>query len=90
YDQGTVYLNGEKLTIKNCLDAIEKGIAMVPEDRKDQGLVLKNSVGFNLTLSNLNRLMKNKVFVSDKKRQEIIDKYIKDLRIKTSSPDIEV
>jgi ABC-type sugar transport system ATPase subunit len=90
HDQGEIFLNGERLKVKNCIEAIEKGIAMVPEDRKDQGLVLNNSVGFNLTLSNLKNLMKNKVIISDKKRQEVIDKYIKDLRIKTASPEIEV
>lgn len=90
YDQGSVYLNGEKLAIKNCGEAIEKGIAMVPEDRKGQGLVLMNSVGFNMTLSELKHLMSNKLLVSERKRSEIIDKYIKDLNIKTASPDAEV
>jgi ABC-type sugar transport system ATPase subunit len=90
YDKGSVYLNGEQLTIKNCSEAIEKGIAMVPEDRKDQGLVLMNSVGFNITLSQLKHLMKNKLIVSEQKRKELISAYIKDLNIKTASSDAEV
>lgn len=90
YDRGSVYLNGEELRIRNCGEAIEKGIAMVPEDRKDQGLVLMNSVGFNITLSELKRLMRNKWIVSEKKRKQLIGAYIKDLNIKTSSADAEV
>ncbi|MGG4035500.1 sugar ABC transporter ATP-binding protein [Paenibacillus cisolokensis] len=90
YDSGTVYLNGEELRIKNCREAIAKGIAMVPEDRKGQGLVLINSVGFNMTLAELRNLMKNKWIVSEQKRKQLIGQYIKDLNIKTSSPDNEV
>lgn len=90
YDQGSVYLNGEELKIKNCSEAIEKGIALVPEDRKDQGLVLMNSVGFNMTLAELKHLMKNKWIVSEQKRKAIISDYIKNLNIKTASPDAEV
>lgn len=90
YDSGSVYLNGEELKIKSCRDAIEKGIALVPEDRKDQGLVLMNSVGFNMTLSELKHLMKNKLIVSEEKRSALISTYIKSLNIKTASPDAEV
>lgn len=90
YDHGSVFLNGEELKIKSCSDAIEKGIALVPEDRKDQGLVLMNSVGFNMTLSELKHLMKNKLIVSEEKRSALISAYIKSLNIKTASPDAEV
>ncbi|MDF9844950.1 MULTISPECIES: sugar ABC transporter ATP-binding protein [unclassified Paenibacillus] len=90
YDNGSVSLNGEELKIKSCSDAIEKGIALVPEDRKDQGLVLMNSVGFNMTLSELKHLMKNKLIVSEEKRSALISTYIKSLNIKTASPDAEV
>lgn len=90
YDRGEIYLNNKQFTIKNCMEAIEKGIGMVPEDRKDQGLILENSVGFNLTLANLNNLMQNKLIVSEGKRRNEISQYAKELRIKAASPDIEV
>lgn len=90
YDKGSIYLHGEELKIKSCSEAIEKGIALVPEDRKGQGLVLMNSVGFNMTLSELKHLMKNKLIVSEEKRKALISSYIKDLNIKTASADAEV
>lgn len=90
YDSGNIYLYGEEISIKSCIDAISKGISMVPEDRKNQGLVLKNSVGFNLTLANLQNLMENSLIISERKRNESIKKYINDLRVKTSSADAEV
>ena len=49
-----------------------------------------NSVGFNMTLPELKNLMENKLIVSEKKRKDLIDKYVTDLNIKTASSDIEV
>ena len=61
---------------------------MVPEDRNIQGLVMGNSVAFNLTLSSL-RFCMNGIAVSEKKRDSIIEHYSKRLRIKAASPEIE-
>lgn len=89
-DSGRLFVNNEEVEINSCIKAIEKGIGMVPEDRKGQGLILKNTVGFNLTLANLINLMSNKVFISEKKRKESIKKYMKDLRVKAASDSINV
>ena len=48
---GEVYYKGEKLRPKNMAQMIEKGVYLVPENRKYQGLVLKFSVASNLSLS---------------------------------------
>ena len=50
---GEVILGGKLVHFKNPMQAIKSGVALVPEDRKKQGLVLGNSVAFNLTLSSL-------------------------------------
>ncbi|MFT2213433.1 sugar ABC transporter ATP-binding protein [Rhizobium giardinii] len=52
---GTVRLNGEGLTLRSPADAIAKGIVMVPEDRKLQGLVVSHRIGENLVYANLDR-----------------------------------
>jgi ribose transport system ATP-binding protein len=52
---GTVRLNGERLTLRSPADAIAKGIVMVPEDRKLQGLVVSHRIGENLVYANLDR-----------------------------------
>ena len=70
------------------MQAIKAGIALVPEDRKKQGLVLGNSVAFNLTLSSL-RFYMNGIAISERKRGEVIDHYSQRLRIKAASPEIE-
>jgi len=89
WQRGEILLNGKKVVFKNPMQAIKAGIAMVPEDRKKQGLVLVNSVSFNLTLASL-RFYMSGIAISEKKRNEVIDHYFKELNIKAASPQIEV
>lgn len=88
YQSGDVYLNGEKKNFKNPMEALKAGIALVPEDRKKQGLVLGNSVAFNLTLASLHFYMKG-LSISEKKRKKVISEFFAKLKIKAASSDIE-
>jgi len=49
---GRVLMNGEEITPRHPADAIHHGIALVPEDRKDQGLILKHSIAENIGYCN--------------------------------------
>lgn len=89
-DSGTIYINGNETSIDNTEEAISKGLGMVPEDRKTQGLLLDQSVSFNVTLANIHKLMKNKLIVDEEKRAESVKTYFEDLGIKASSPLTEV
>lgn len=89
YDSGTIWLNGEQVKFKNSQEAIKKGIAMVPEDRKKQGLTLINSVGFNITLASLDSV-RNGILLSEHKKNDVISHYMEDLNIKAASKDIAV
>lgn len=82
YDSGQIRLHSKEIQIRKPKDAIQNGIAMVPEDRKGQGLVLTNTVGFNITLAALKYLIHRK-FISKKKAAHLVDKYVNDLMIKT-------
>ena len=53
YQSGTILLNGKEVRFTTPIQAIKAGIGLVPEDRKKQGLVLGNTVGFNLTLASI-------------------------------------
>jgi ribose transport system ATP-binding protein len=85
FDKGAILLNGEKVRFRSTEDAIAHGLAMVPEDRKAAGLVLSNSVGFNLTLA-ATRSMGRGPFISFRKRDALIERLIGRLGIKTNSP----
>jgi ribose transport system ATP-binding protein len=53
---GTIRLDGKELSLRSPSDAIDTGIVMVPEDRKDQGLVVAHRIGENLVYANLDQL----------------------------------
>ncbi len=53
---GEVLLNGKPLRVSKPADAVTAGVLLVPEDRRRNGLVLEEGVGFNLSLPNLDRL----------------------------------
>ena len=87
-DSGELVLEGQPVHIKNPQDAIDHHIALVPEDRKNAGLVLMNSVGFNLTLTVLKEFIRGP-FVNEKKENEIIEQYRNSLSIKMASVEQE-
>lgn len=88
-DSGEVYLEGEKLDNLTPKRAINKGIALVPENRKEEGLVLGLPLRKNITISILERI-KRFVFVDEKKEKEIVSQAVRDFDIKTPSLDQEV
>jgi ABC-type sugar transport system ATPase subunit len=81
-DSGEIFIHGQKVDIKESNDAIMHGIALVPENRKEEGLFIVQSVKFNATLKILDKFMK---FIRVNKRieEDITDKYVKELSIKT-------
>ncbi|WP_433478736.1 sugar ABC transporter ATP-binding protein [Spirillospora sp. CA-142024] len=56
---GTVSVEGDVLRLRGPHDAIEAGVVLVPEDRKNQGVVLDLSIGDNVALPNLDRVAKH-------------------------------
>ena len=67
----------------------ESGVALVPENRKVEGLILKNSISFNMSISVLRKFM-NHLHVNGKKEKEIVDNGIASLAVKTPSRDQRV
>jgi ribose transport system ATP-binding protein len=50
-NSGDVWLRGEKVRIKSAKDAFDKGIGFLPEDRKNQGVLLRMPIKYNITFS---------------------------------------
>jgi len=86
-DQSVVCLEGEEVKIKNVSDAVNKGFALIPEDRRRQGLVLGHTVAENLCLPNLKKLLKG-IRISRAKVKTLTDESISSLAIKTDGADI--
>lgn len=83
---GDVIVEGKKINIKKPIHAINNGISLVPDDRKNEGLVLIRSVRENILLASLDSIKSNH-FLNVKKEKEIVDKQIKKLNIKVSSAE---
>ena len=79
---GTILLNGEEVTIHSPADAISKGISLVPEDRKGQGLILGMNCRDNMTLPQVDDLTAGP-FVADGAEIAIFDQYRDRLDIRT-------
>lgn len=86
FDSGEVVVEGQKVRIKKPLDALKSGIALLPEDRKQEGLVLKMTLSDNVCLPTLARISRmGKILKSNKQR--LVNKYIKDLQIRPALPE---
>ena len=88
-DAGTISVDGGSARRWNPAAAIRSGIGLVPEDRKSEGIVGELSVRDNIVLAALPRLT-TAGFVSRRRQDEIVDTFIRRLRIKASSPDQRV
>ena len=87
--QGRIKINGKDYTPTSPRAAIARGLALLPEDRKDQGLVLQHSVSDNITLTVLERLKKGP-FIDHESRKKQVQELIKMVEIKAASPKVEV
>jgi ABC-type sugar transport system ATPase subunit len=82
-DSGDIELDGKKLILRKPSDAIEAGICLLTEDRKDQGLVLGQSIRDNFGLPNLKKFS-NKGWINKPAEANSFSDYIKKLQIKVS------
>ncbi|AMO46592.1 xylose ABC transporter ATP-binding protein [Kosakonia oryzendophytica] len=88
--EGTIYLDGQPVQISNCQQAIAHGIAMVPEDRKKDGIVPVMAVGKNITLAALNQFTGALSSLDDAAEQACILQSLQRLKVKTSSPELAI
>lgn len=84
--KGTVYINGKKAVIHSPVDAVKYGLALVPENRKEEGTYNVQSVRFNTTIEVLERFIKF-IGVDAKKEAEITQNYIEMMNTKTPSQE---
>ena len=83
-DTGTLDFKGQKVLIGAPIDAIKHGMAYLPEDRKEEGIIADLSVRENIIIA---LQAKRGVFnlISRKEQEEFADKYIDAIQIKTAS-----
>ncbi len=81
---GQIYLDGKEVEIKRPEDAINLGIAYVSEDRRGEGLILKNDVKFNMGLVCLSDFV-SAINVKNKAWDQMVEDYKKKMSIRITS-----
>lgn len=89
---GHFELRGERLDIANPAEAVRQGLALVPEERRSQALMLEKSVGDNINLASLTalRVLRSLPFLSKKKARRQAEDLVRELQIKTAATSIRV
>ncbi|RHR54186.1 sugar ABC transporter ATP-binding protein [Clostridium sp. AF18-27] len=80
---GEILIEGKKVRIDSPEDAIKNHIAMVPEDRKNHGVVLKLSILDNIIMSRIDKCQTG-ILISKAKEQKNAQEKIEQVQIKTS------
>lgn len=86
---GTVRIAGREVGFSNPSQAHKEGVALIPEDRREQGLVLQHSVTDNLTLPMMHELMTGPL-LSPRKTRRMTDQLVHDYEIKVSDVDAPI
>ncbi len=83
-DAGTLELHGREITVKRPRDAVQHGICLLTEDRKNQGLILDMPCSVNITLADIAQISKAGL-VQKHVENDVAEKFVNDLAIKTPS-----
>lgn len=91
-DSGTMYFGDDKETINvaNAKQAIELGICYLPEDRREQGLLMSKSMKLNVSAANIKQVLNRYRFISGQKESAVARQFIEDLSIKPKNEETAV
>jgi ribose transport system ATP-binding protein len=85
-DNGNVYIDGQKVKIKSPEDAINKGIVLLSENRKEEGLVLMHDVIENSTLQTLKSYRNKLGLINQRLRKEKAIEKVKEVNLRPMHP----
>lgn len=89
HTSGTVEINGQPVSFHSPHDAVKKGLVLVPEERRREGVFVSESVLANLTVTTLGALAKRS-FISFRKEKETAAAMIERLDVRTPSAQTKV
>ncbi|NLI21237.1 MAG: sugar ABC transporter ATP-binding protein [Clostridiales bacterium] len=88
-DCGEVYLDNKKLRIRDVNDAVSQGIALIPEDRRRQGLTLILSISQNIGLVSYKHIF-HSLWIKHRELKKLVDRMYRRLSIKAPSTETPV
>ncbi|SEP42029.1 sugar ABC transporter ATP-binding protein [Propionispora vibrioides] len=86
---GEVKLEGKTVRFRNIRQAIEYGVALVPEDRRRQGLVIQHLLKDNLIITNM-KTVKRRGIISSEQVKKLSERWIRELGIKTDGINVKM
>ncbi|MEW6695766.1 MAG: sugar ABC transporter ATP-binding protein [Bacillota bacterium] len=86
FQSGTILINGREVHVKSPKDAMRHGIALVTENRREEGLILDKSIKENIVMANLKKYVTNLIFMREKDQDQDVEQSIAKMSIKTNSP----
>jgi len=89
-ESGKVLIQGQPVKIGSVQDAVKLGIGYVPENRLVQGLIMQQSVGKNVVVTILQKLLNGLGLIDADKMQNSVARWIRELAIKAPSADSPV
>jgi simple sugar transport system ATP-binding protein len=87
-DSGKIFLEGKEVHIRSTADATALGIGYVPEDRIRQGLFLDHSIGNNIVVSIIDRLVNRLRLLNNRSKAAEAQRWVKQMEVKTPSPEL--
>jgi ribose transport system ATP-binding protein len=82
---GSIFVQGRETSIRSPGDAVRAGIGLVPENRKEQGLILDFPIRTNATMARLGPLVNAFGFMRRARETSVVDELARKLRIKAGS-----
>src|SRR5258708_27647464 len=83
-DSGTIFINGQPVSIQSPRDAVALGLGFLPENRHEQALLLDMSARENITLTQLGQAG---ALINQRTEHQLVERYIDKLRIKMPNPE---
>ena len=87
---GEIMLHGKAVHVKNVKDAIAQGICYLPEDRREQGLFMPQSMRVNTTTASMQKIINKWRLISGKMELDTARNYIQSLDIRPASTELSV
>ena len=84
-ESGEIRMHGQRIDVSDPREAIKARLALIPEDRRAQGLVLEHSVRDNLLLPLLRKIERG-LLIDDGKGKELADSLIQRFAVKVANP----
>lgn len=86
-EKGTIRVRGEQVKLNSISDAMDNGIGYVPEDRLSEGLALELSIGENIVVSEIDRMVTKVGLLDPARKRAEVKRWVDELKIATPNPD---